>query len=126
MSGTKEGSVASPLPGTPKPFQSKHKMEQSFLKEMGLEWSTPLSFLTLGQLVEVVQRCINAKPSKQERREYIYGLAGIQREFGVSHKCAQQWKDGFLAPAVEQQGKVIVIDKAMAHKLFKESGRNKK
>ena len=126
MPGTKEGSFAPPLPGTPKPFQSKHKMEQGFLKEMGLEWSTPISFLTLGQLVEVVQRCINAKPSKQEKREYIYGLAGIQREFGVSHKCAQQWKDGFLAPAVEQQGKVIVIDKAMAHKLFKESGRNKK
>ena len=56
---------------------------------------------------------------QQEAREYLYGLRGIQQEFGVAHKTAQAWKNTWLAPAIEQTGKVILCDKAMAHVLFK-------
>lgn len=56
----------------------------------------------------------------------MFGLAGIQAEFGISHKCAQAWKNTWLAPAIEQTGKVILCDKAMAHELFKQRKEGRK
>ena len=49
----------------------------------------------------------------------VYGLKGIQSLFGCSHLTAQRYKDTFLAPAVMQQGRKIVIDVEQAVELFK-------
>ena len=62
----------------------------------------------------------------REDKEYMFGLTGIQQEFGISHKTAQAWKNTWLAPAIEQTGKVILCDKAMAHELFKARKEGKK
>lgn len=50
----------------------------------------------------------------------VYGLHGIETLFGVSHKTAQMYKDTFLAPAVKQNGRKIVVDADYAMELFNE------
>lgn len=91
------------------------------LGELGLQYDTPLAMMTLGQLVGVIQ---NAKPEKEEAREdFVYGIRGIRDLFGVSHKTAQAYKNTFLAPACEQVGRIIIVDRKRAIELFKETGR---
>ena len=91
------------------------------LGELGLEYSTPLAMMTIGQLVEVMQK---AEPKKEERSEdFVYGLRGIRELFGVSHKTAQVYKNTFLAPACDQLGRTIIVDKHKAIELFKKTGR---
>lgn len=55
---------------------------------------------------------------QSEERRYVYGLRGIRELFNISHKTAQAWKDGFLAPAVNQRGRIIRVDVDMAEQLF--------
>lgn len=56
----------------------------------------------------------------EKKTEYRYGLRGIREMFGVCHTTAQIWKDTFLKPAVEQRGRKIRINVALAEKLFQE------
>ncbi len=51
---------------------------------------------------------------------FVYGLRGIEQLFGVSHKTAQYYKDHIITKAVRQNGRKIVVDVAMALKLFDE------
>jgi len=51
-------------------------------------------------------------------KNYVYGLKGIMRLFGVSNVTAQRYKNGIIAPAVYQHGKKIVVDADMALELF--------
>ena len=53
-------------------------------------------------------------------KRYVYGIVGIERALGVSHKTAQKLKDGILAPAVKQRGRKIVTDLDYALQLFDE------
>lgn len=59
---------------------------------------------------------------KEERTAYVYGLKGIKALFGVSHTTAQRYKNTFLAPAVTQRGKKLVVDVAKAMDLFNAKG----
>ncbi len=92
------------------------------LYDLGLEYDTPLAMMTLGQLVDVIKRAVPQVP-QQKDQNFIYGLRGIQRLFGVSHKTAQFWKNTWLAPACLQLGKTIIVDREKAIKLFEEAGR---
>ncbi len=56
----------------------------------------------------------------RDAERYAYGLQGIMRLFGVSHSTAQVYKKTFLAPAITQRGRKIVIDKVLARALFAE------
>lgn len=60
-------------------------------------------------------------PDLQTGKRYIYGVVGIERAFGVSHKTAQKLKDGILKPAVRQRGRKIVTDLDLALELFDEN-----
>ena len=51
---------------------------------------------------------------------FVNGLKGIRELFGVSHVTAQKYKNTWLAPAVTQQGKILLTDTEMALKLFAE------
>ena len=53
---------------------------------------------------------------------YIFGLAGICAEFGCGHNTAQKLKDTILKDAVMQAGPgcKVIIDRAMAHKLYRQ------
>lgn len=54
-------------------------------------------------------------------KQFVYGLRGIRDLFNVSHVTAQKYKDTFLAPAVMQRGRKIVVDVDMALQLYKSS-----
>ena len=92
--------------------------------------------ITAGQLQEfatnIVRETISVLRSSPEicplqdepKVEYRYGLRGIRELFGVSHATAQRYKDTFLRPAVDQRGRKIRINVAMAQRLYDEN-RNK-
>lgn len=50
------------------------------------------------------------QPTAADARRYVYGLRGIRELFHVSHPTAQRYKNTFLAPAVMQRGRKIVVD----------------
>ena len=88
--------------------------------------NTPITFLTVGQLKEVLgidddqiakQREKDAE--KTDAKKYVYGIRGIRELFGVSHVTAQRFKDTFLRDAVSQQGRIIITDVDKAMELFK-------
>lgn len=58
-------------------------------------------------------------------KRYVYGITGIERALGVSHKTAQRLKDGILAPAVKQRGRKIITDLELALQLFDEKNGGK-
>jgi hypothetical protein len=59
----------------------------------------------------------NAQPAKEPKR-FVYGLRGIRELFNVSHPTAQKYKNTWLAPAIEQRGRKIIVDAARAIELF--------
>ena len=92
---------------------------------MIIENTTPIAALTVGDLKELLRELnINpnaaaSRPATGNGKRYVYGLKGIQSLFHCSHLTAQRYKDTFLAPAVMQQGRKIVIDVEQAVELFK-------
>lgn len=94
--------------------------------------------LTVEQLVDILKQEFpllsltkaDLQPPKKEEKEEddslfmghkLYGVVGIERFFGVSHKTAQQWKDSWLKPAWKQRGRKIVVDAELAMKLFEKN-----
>ena len=92
---------------------------------MIIENTTPLAALTVGDIKELLTELgvahsgQVAQKNQNPGKRYVYGLKGIQSLFGCSHLTAQRYKDTFLAPAVMQQGRKIVIDVEQAVELFK-------
>jgi hypothetical protein len=91
---------------------------------------TLLAALTVGQFRELFGAVaapaarIQAPATQAEpERRYVYGIKGIRELFGVSHTTACTWKNGFLAPAVRQNGRTIVVDADLALELFEKHNR---
>lgn len=93
-------------------------MFNSILRELGLKYDTPLAMLTLGQLLDVMDRKGAGMPVKQEGKKFLHGLKGIADRYGVSKKTACEWCKGWLAPAVEKRGNTIICDQDLADELF--------
>lgn len=53
-------------------------------------------------------------------RRYVFGLRGIRELFNVSHATAQRYKNTFLAPAITQRGKKIMVDADKAMQLYQD------
>ena len=87
---------------------------------MNVTEQTPLSFLTVGQFMELLNTGKqNAPVAVQESgKRYVYGLRGIRQLFNVSHATAQRYKDTIIKDAVLQQGRKIIIDADKAMELF--------
>ena len=84
--------------------------------------NTPLAALTVGQFKDLLKE--NApKPEikKVESQQFVFGLKGIEELFNVCHSTAYKLKKGILAPAVSQNGRKLIIDRAMAIELFNEN-----
>jgi hypothetical protein len=83
---------------------------------------TPIAVLTVSQFVELLEKGKTPEPASTNpvdyTQGYVCGLKGIRQLFGVSHATAQRYKDTFLKPAVKQNGRKIVVDKAKAIELF--------
>ena len=90
---------------------------------MNYSETTPLAALTIGEFKSLegcLDKAANAASSGQMKTSgnYVYGLRGIQQLFGVSHKTAQDYKDGIIKDAVMQNGRKIVVDADLALELF--------
>lgn len=82
---------------------------------------TPIAFLTVGQLLELLDMERKKQPiaETKEAKQFVYGLRGIRSLFCVSHATAQRYKDTIIKEAVSQQGRKIVVDVDKALELFK-------
>ena len=96
------------------------KMNYNNTTALGIEESTPLAMMTLGQLLDALELRKPASAQGEGLKHYVYGLRGIQDLFGVSHKTAQQYKNSWLSSACMQSGRKIVVDADRAIQLFKE------
>ena len=96
------------------------KLTKTDLINMNVTEQTPLSFLTVGQFMELLNAGKQNKPVKVQESEkrYIYGLRGIRQLFNVSHATAQRYKDTIIKDAVLQQGRKIIVDADKAMELF--------
>lgn len=89
------------------------------LQSQGIALNAPLYSLSVEQFITLSQMMKEyLDVPQQEDREYVHGLRGIQRLFDVSHKTAQRYKDTFLAPAITQNGRKILVDKKLALELW--------
>ena len=87
---------------------------------MNVTEQTPLSFLTVGQFMELLNTGKQNEPVavQESEKRYIYGLRGIRQLFNVSHATAQRYKDTIIKDAVLQQGRKIIVDADKAMELF--------
>lgn len=89
---------------------------------MFIDDTTPIAALTVADFKELLKSSLSSMSAQEKKdslpKRYVYGLHGIEQLFGVSHKTAQFYKDTFLAPAVMQNGRKIVVDADLAMELF--------
>ena len=100
----------------------------------GFDTSKPLYTLTVGEFFQMMEdfiqkaadggKDIPAEADKPTGR-LVYGLAGIEELFHVSHKTAQYYKDHVIQEAVRQNGRKIVTDVDLALKLFNQRRADK-
>lgn len=84
--------------------------------------------ITAGQLQEFASSIVRetlaaiqsdpAAITAEPQPEYRYGLRAIRELFGVSHVTAQRYKNTFLKPAIDQRGRKIRVNVALAQQLF--------
>lgn len=90
--------------------------------------STPIAALTVADL----KRLLASLDSKNEQTlqtpsgHLVYGIRGIEKLFGVSHKTAQYYKDHVICEAVMQNGRKIVVDADRALELFNQRETQKR
>ncbi|MGU9939420.1 DUF3853 family protein [Empedobacter brevis] len=81
-------------------------------KMINIDRNKLISELTVGEFLDLT----NNLPTK---KEYVYGLKGLAKILGCSRTKASVIKQsGILDDAISQNGKIIVIDKDKALKLF--------
>lgn len=86
----------------------------------------PVWTLTVEELVKAIESSIGQNtvrsPVAHPSAQYIYGLEGIRKEFGVGHNTAQRLKDTVLRNAVLQAGPgcKVIVDLELARKLYRE------
>lgn len=82
--------------------------------------NTPLSFLTVGDFMELLTGVEKqaTKVEVQDVKKYVYGLAGIRKLFNVSHATAFRYKETVIKDAVSQNGRKIIVDADLALELF--------
>jgi len=83
--------------------------------------------LTVGEFKDLFNSLLTGQPAKEDRR-VVKGIAGIMELFGVGQSTAQRYKDGILAPAVQQAGKgcSFVVDVERAIQLFNQHKQESK
>lgn len=87
---------------------------------MSRNLNTPLSFLTVGEFLELLKSKEPQQESQvNETTEYEYGLTGLANVLGCSKATAWKVKkSGVLDEAITQRGRKIIINKHLAVKLY--------
>jgi hypothetical protein len=82
--------------------------------------NTPLSFLTVGEFLELLKGIEKHKEVPPQQKVYEYGLIGLANTLGCSKATAWKVKkSGLLDEAIIQRGRKIIVDKHLAIKLYK-------
>ena len=102
--------------------------QNQFYIMTGFDTTKPLYALTIGEFCQLLGECLHntadgginntAAWADKPTGRLVYGLAGIEELFHVSHKTAQYYKDHVIQEAVRQNGRKIVTDVDLALKLF--------
>lgn len=85
---------------------------------MNISRDTRLIDLTVGQLEDYIKTLVATSTAVAQKKEFVYGIEGIQSLFGCSKSKAQRLKDGAIKEAVSQNGRTIVVDADLARRLF--------
>lgn len=82
--------------------------------------NTPLSFLTVGDFMELLNGAEKqaTKVELHDEKKYVYGILGIRKLFSVSHATACRYKETVIKDAVMQNGRKIIVDSDKALELF--------
>jgi hypothetical protein len=92
-----------------------------------IDINKPLWQLTVGEFLELRNILVpEQKPVVQEYDgdRYVFGIAGIARLLGCSKTMVCEYrKNGWIEPAIKQNGRKIVCDAKLALELF---GQNNK
>ena len=87
-----------------------------------MDLNTKISDLTLGELLDLLQRLPGRTNAKT-----VCGLSGIAELFGVSLSTAKRLKaSGILDRAISQRGHVILTDVNLALQLYHEATHGRK
>lgn len=87
------------------------------MKHDEIDPKSPLWQLTVEEFMELQKKAIKSTQNPQ----YTYGLIGLANLLGCSRAKASAIKSsGILDEAIIQNGKIIIIDKEKALKLFNE------
>ncbi|MDE5659311.1 MAG: DUF3853 family protein [Muribaculaceae bacterium] len=71
-------------------------------------------------LVRQALETVKGEIKASEEVRYVYGLSGIANLFNVSRVTAQNYKNTFLKPAVEQRNRKFRVNVTLAQQLFAE------
>lgn len=83
--------------------------------------STPIAALSVADFTELINTLLGREPAPSpQQRRLVYGIKGIEELFNCCHLTAQRYKKTFLAPAIKQRGRKIIVDAEYAIELFKE------
>lgn len=96
-------------------------MEVSELLQSNTNITLSIKASDLDKVIDAaVEKALQASKevARKDLPPFVNGLKGIRELFGVSHVTAQKYKNTWLAPAVTQQGKILLTDTVMALKLF--------
>lgn len=78
--------------------------------------STRIIDLTVGEFKSLINDIVKGADTPRKRK-VVKGIAGIMELFKVGQATAQRYKDGILAPAVQQAGRgcsfVVDVDRAL-------------
>jgi hypothetical protein len=91
---------------------------------MSKDLNTPVWQLTARELIDLFVGSMrpeeqSAKPSFEHCDKYVYGIAGIAKLLGVSNTMVYEYrKQGWIEPAIKQNGRKIVCDAPLALELF--------
>lgn len=84
-----------------------------------IDKDTPLTKLTVGEFMSLYE-------TRKGDKRYEFGIKGIAKIFGCSRSKAQQIKaSGIIDKAIIQNGKIIIVDKEEALRLFNENPKSK-
>lgn len=87
--------------------------------------NTPLSDLTVGDLVKIIRTAMDAQP-RTSSPETVSGIDGIARIFDVSTSTAKRIKkSGVISKAITQKGRVITTDVELARQLWARSAQGR-
>lgn len=82
--------------------------------------STPIAALSVADFKELINSLIGQEPQPApQQKRLVYGIKGIEELFNCCHLTAQRYKKTFLAPAINQRGRKIIVDAEYAIELFK-------